>query len=144
MSTVRGITATNDWLFGRGKNDYKTNRDATAQNIKTRLQSFLGDCFFSLDSGLDWFNLLGAKNIDAITLAVRTTILNTPDVTGLFEVSVVLNRQRSLTVTYRVDTIYGQIINTQEVSNVSPGVDGALLLETGGGLLQENGGNILV
>lgn len=102
----RAIDINGDWLFGKGKNDYKQRNDAIAQDIQTRLQSFLGDCFFDTASGIDWFNLLGSKNQIALNLAISAVLLNTPDVTGILQLSVFLDVNRLLTVQYRVQTVY--------------------------------------
>lgn len=103
---VRSIDVVNDWLFGRGANDYKSKNDAIAQSIKTRLQSFLGDCFFNTAAGIDWFNLLGSKNQLALNLAISAVILNTENVTGIKQLSVSLTSDRVFSVTYRVQTTY--------------------------------------
>ena len=113
MSSVRGIDGNGDWLFGKGKNDYKRNNDAVAQNIQTRLQSFLGDCFFAIDQGIDWFNLLGAKNELALTLAVSSIILNTEDVVSIDKLNVDINpNNRNATMQYTVTTVYSTITST--------------------------------
>lgn len=103
---VRAIDSDNDWQFGKGKNDYKQNLNAVAQNIKTRLQSFLNDCFFDTTAGIDWFNLLGGKNQIALNLAINATILNTLNVTGLNQISVTLDANRVFRVQYNVQTSY--------------------------------------
>jgi hypothetical protein len=59
-----------------------------------------------VNEGVDWFNLLGSKNELSLNLAIRTTILNTPDVTGLQELLVNLSDNRIFSVTYRVTTAY--------------------------------------
>lgn len=114
---VRALDINSDWLFGKGKNDYKSGNDAIAQSISTRLKSFLGDCFFAIDQGIDWFNLLGTTNTIELKLAISTMILNTKDVTGIVEVSLSRNSNRQLTITYSVDTVYGLVNNilNQEV-----------------------------
>ena len=109
---VRGVDGNNDWLFGKGKNDYKTEKNAIAQSIATRLQCFLGDCFFALEEGIDWFDQLGGKNTIELKLLISTRILNTYGVTYLNEISVLRNRQRNLTIIYNVDTVYGIVNNT--------------------------------
>ena len=110
---VRALDSLHDWQYGKGKNDYKRNRSAVAQNIDTRLLSFLGDCFFKIDAGIDWFNLLGAKSEVAILLSINTTILSTAYVTGLQQTSLSLNENtRRLTVTYRVDTSFGELTSS--------------------------------
>lgn len=106
---VRGIDTDGDWMFGKGRNDYLKNNAAVAQNIKTRLQSFLGDCFFALNAGLDWFNLLGSKNQLALSLAVSSSILNTRDVTAIVNLTFDLSANRAATLHYSVETVYGRL-----------------------------------
>ena len=113
----RTVDTLGDWVFGKGKSDYKQSNDAVAQLIQTRLKSFLGDCFFSLGSGIDWFNLLGSKRLLELKLAISATILNTPDVTGMIELSTNLDNNRRMTIQYSVNTLYGKVagIVTHEV-----------------------------
>lgn len=103
---VRSLDGNHDWNFGKGKNDYYRNNDAVTQNIDTRLLSFKNDCFFDANAGIDWWNLLGSKNLPAIKLAVTSIILNTEGVTGLIELSVNLSDTREVEITYRVTTVY--------------------------------------
>lgn len=106
MALVRALDTNKDWMFGQGLSDYISYNQAIAQNINTRLSSFLGNCFFDLGAGIDWFNLLGSKNQVALNLAISTTILNTQQVTGILQLSVVLDSRRNLTVTYSAQTVY--------------------------------------
>lgn len=106
MALVRALDLNGDWLFGQGLSDYISYNQAIAQNINTRLSSFLGNCFFDLGAGIDWFNLLGAKDQTALNLAISTTILNTAQVTGILQLSINLSTNRNLTVTYQVQTVY--------------------------------------
>ena len=57
--SVRAIDDNRDWQFGQSKQSYKVGIEETAQMIKTRVLSFLGDCFFATQEGIDWLNLLG-------------------------------------------------------------------------------------
>jgi hypothetical protein len=111
MTKVRAVDGDNDWLFGKGLNDYYANNDAIAQNVKTRLQSFLGDCFFDIGAGLDWFNFLGSNVTDqtALNLAVSAVILNTENVTALQQLLIGLDVDRNLTIKYKAKTIYSTI-----------------------------------
>lgn len=136
---VRSITATNEWTFGRGKNNYLQRNQAIIQMIKTRLQSFLGDCFFSVEEGIDWFNLLGAKNQVALELAISSVILNTEGVTGLVSLNLVLNSARRFTLTYSVNTIYTGLGNPNTVVDVGTSY---LITEDGFILTTENGDQI--
>lgn len=105
---VRALDVLHDWTFGQGLNNYFRNNKAIVQSINTRLQCFLGDCFFDLGSGIDWFNYLGSKNSAlALNLAVSATIINTENVTALQQLSLNLNdATRVLTITYQVQTVY--------------------------------------
>ncbi len=110
---VRAIDyATNDWLFGKGANDYRQNNDAVKQNIFTRLNSVLGNCFFDLGAGVDWFNLLGSKNQTGLNLAIASTILNTPNVIQIKQISSGLNVDRQFQVNFEVLTTYSTVIGT--------------------------------
>jgi hypothetical protein len=108
---VRSIDSNNDWLFGKGKNDYKRGLNAIQQSIKTRLQEFLGDCFFAQNNGIDWFNLLGSKNQQELGLAISSVILNTEDVTRITEFDLTIDNSRNALIQYEVETIYGRSLN---------------------------------
>lgn len=97
---------TNDWTFGLGKNNYLKGNAAVAQNIKTRLQSFLGDCFFAVNEGVDWFNFLGSKDQSGLTLAISNVILKTQNVVGILQLSVNLTQNRAFSISYRVQTTF--------------------------------------
>lgn len=104
---VRALDANGDWTYGKGLNDYVTQNRAVAQNIQTRLLSFLGDCFFDLGAGIDWFTFLGGKDQLSTNLAVSAVILNTTDVTGIRQLSIVLSpTTRKLTIQYKVQTTF--------------------------------------
>lgn len=137
---VRGIDADNDWLFGKGRNDYKVRTSAIAQHIKTRLQSFLGDCFFATEEGIDWFNLLGGKNLLELELAVRAVILNTPQVTRLLSSSVELDRTtRVVSMSYSVETVYTGLTEAEIISTIT-----SFALTEDGRLMTTEDGDILV
>jgi hypothetical protein len=117
---VRAITGVGDWTFGAGKTNYLSANAAIAQLIGTRLSSFLGDCFFATNDGIDWFNLLGNKNLLALELAINATILNTEGVTGIITLSTSLdNTTRIFSAVYSVTTSFG---NVEGVVNQNLGV----------------------
>lgn len=109
--TTRKVDSNNDWTFGNGRGNYISNVQEVAQNIKTRLQSFIGDCFFSLGSGIDWFNLCGGKDLTKLRLSISTVILNTDNVTRLNEIDVNVSDDRKVTITYNVNTTFGEVSN---------------------------------
>ena len=137
---VRSLDVNGDWQFGKGRNNYLSANKAIVQNISTRLNSFLGDCFFALDAGIDWFNLLGSKNQVALELAVRAIVLNTAGVTRLVDVSVELNHNtRRITMSYTVETIYSIVNRVAPVG----GTSSYLLTEDGFILTDENGSPLI-
>ncbi len=115
--------STNDWTFGKGASNYLQGNLAVGQLIKTRVLSFLGDCFFDTTTGIDWFQFLGGKNVIQLNLAISSTILNTPNVTGIIQFNVNLNHiTRLFSVSYTVQTTYsitGDIFE-YDISNLLP------------------------
>jgi len=111
---VRALDSNGDWTFGASLNNYLSAKAAVAQMIKTNVSSFLGDCFFDLGFGIDWFTFLSSKNDQlALNLAISAVILNTENVTGILQVSSTLDREnRSFSVVYRAQTTYSVLSNT--------------------------------
>lgn len=115
---VRSLTGTGDWTFGSGRNNYKSGNSAVAQSIQTRIMSFLGDCFFATEEGIDWFNLLGGKNQSSLNLAIAKTIRNTPEVTRITQLSVTLNAERVFRVEYNAYTATGLVTDNRTFNPV--------------------------
>ena len=104
-----------DWTFGQGASNFYQNQNAVAQNIQTRLNLLLGECFFSINQGVDWLNYLSSKNQLALNLAISSTILGTANVVGLKQISAALNPiSREYIVSYDVQTTY----STETISDV--------------------------
>lgn len=105
---IRSIDGTQDWQFGQGKQNYKTNQAAIAENIQTRLMSFLNDCWFDLGAGIDWFRLLGTPGTkEEIVLTCRSKILLSYGVLRVNDVSLLIDsNKRSLTLSMNIDTIF--------------------------------------
>ena len=102
----RTLDQNNDWNFGKGSQDYATFNQAIGLNIKTRIQSWVNDCFFDMGAGIDWLNRLGSKNQrELLESDLRRIILQTADVTGLLDFQTNVN-SRSFSATYTVQTKY--------------------------------------
>lgn len=136
---VRSLDENGDWQFGKGKNDYRVNKEALPQNLASRIRSFLGDCFFALDAGIDWFGLLGSNQRVALKLAVSATILNTKDVLKINSVLINYGENRTITMSYEIDTVYG-IISSDSVLFKTNEI---LTTEEGDPLTDEDG-NVLI
>lgn len=112
---VRALDAEHDWTFGKGKNNYLSRSDAIAQDLECRLLSFLGDCFFDITAGIDWFGLLGNRNRRALELNIASVILNTAGVTALVQLSTSVDPDtRVLNISYVVNTIYTGIVSVAD------------------------------
>lgn len=131
---VRALNNDGDWTFGNGINAYLTKNNAIAQSIQTRLSTFLGECFFNVTVGVDWWNLLGYKNQSLLNLQCSTVILNTFGVTGISSFSLNLDVKRNLNCQYHVETIYpGSVVGNLFI-----------LTDEDGNILTDENGNILL
>jgi len=95
-----------------------SDKDQVLQNIKIRLLLVMGELFDNTLAGVDYFGQIFKKNADpaVIDALIQSTIKNTPEVVDLISYSSNLDRsQRSMSITFKVDTIYGQseITNTE-------------------------------
>ena len=104
---VRALDENKDWTFGAGLQNYKTDEDAISQNVKTKLNSFLGDCFFDTEEGIDWFTLWDTGRLDDLLESIQNKILSVEGITGLnsFDYELV---NRKLKVSYDVQTVFSQ------------------------------------
>lgn len=115
----RNIDTNGDWVFGKGRNSYLRGNSALMMNIKTRLLSFLNDCFFDTEAGIDWWNLLGEKDHKSILASVQRVVLRSSNVKRIVDMQYNLNRYtRKFSITLSVEFANGEIItDTVEVFN---------------------------
>lgn len=117
----RNLDSSGDWQFGNGVSNYVSADLAIGLNIKTRLLSWVGDCFFSLNAGIDWANRMGRKNQDGLLKSdLKRIILQSFGVTGLMSFSAFLSPTRQLIAQYSVNTIFSKSYEqsvTQGASN---------------------------
>lgn len=110
--SFRAIDGAGDWSFGSGRGNYFRDAAAIAANVRTRLLFWLNDCFFALEDGVDWRNLLGGKRPaaeQAIVLQCRTVIIESFGVVKIVSVtSFFATAPRRLTVNYTIDTIFSR------------------------------------
>ncbi len=104
----RNLDASGDWKFGQGLSNYINKNPAIGLNIRTRLLSWVNDCFFDQNAGIDWLNRLGSKNQRALLeLDLRRVILQSFGVTGIISFDSVLVG-RTFTANYSVQTIFSE------------------------------------
>ena len=104
---ARGLDSNHDWTFGTSKQSYVVDEAEIGQMIKTRILSFLGDCFFATQEGIDWFNLLGygANNDVLLEKSISLTILKTEGVVGVNSVDLTRSG-RGIIIKYDVKTVF--------------------------------------
>jgi hypothetical protein len=118
---IRSLTDSLDWTFGNGIQDFLFAEAAIEENIQTRLMSFLNDCFFAMQFGVDWWNLIGARNPIAqqqIIIQTRQMIIQSFGVVRINSVNATFNANtRALQVDYNIDTVYTRNVT----GSVTPG-----------------------
>ena len=111
---LRNLTVDNDWTFGSGIQNYKRDLAAIELNIKTRLKSWKGDCFYKLAEGVDYNNFLDVGTKNFLDSDIKRVILQSEGVIKITEYESNLDRDsRDFTVTVTIITIYG--VSTLEV-----------------------------
>ena len=103
---IRAIDTNGDITFGLGVQNYLTGQQAIALNIKTRILSFLNNCVWDMQSGIDWFTFLKqSANAAQVQLAVKAVILQSYGVISVNNVSVNTSG-RNISLSYNINTIY--------------------------------------
>ena len=106
---VSGLDSNRDWKFGKGRAAYKRNADAIAQNILTRLRSFLGDWYLDTETGIDWLTLLGNLGTEKrILRSVESTVMQTEGVLSIQELKIIgRDSSRGVTIRIRYTDVFG-------------------------------------
>lgn len=102
-----------DWRFGKGVNDYAQNALNVAYAVKMKILSWYGDCFFAMEDGVDWKNILGEKlSKEEADRSIKEIIQNEPEITELiyFDSEVV---DRVYHATARFKTVYNETIEVK-------------------------------
>lgn len=122
----RSLTASGDWTFGQGLSNYARNGQAIDFNIKTRLLSWVGNCFFALPDGIDWHTRLDKGQRQNLLNDLRAEILQSFGVVGINSFDFVFDaRTRALIVSYNIQTIFSPSFQSQVAAAVGLGGAGA-------------------
>lgn len=120
----RSITASNDWTFGQGIAGYLTNEAAIEANVKTTLQSWVGDCFFAQQDFVDWYHRLDYGQEKNLQTELTSVVLRCFGVVAVSSVTVSLNRStRQAIVTIKMTTIFSPSVAL--LVNLSTGLKAA-------------------
>ena len=103
----RGLDSNGDWQFGQGLQSYVSGEAAIGLNIKTRLLSFLGNCFFDMLAGINWFIYFGTPGQQQqILLSVKAVILQSYGVTKVNNVTLNELSNGSMILTFNIFDLY--------------------------------------
>lgn len=104
----RTLDEDGDWQFGAGVGNYARDNEAIGLNIKTRLLSWVNDCFFDMPAGIDWVNRLGYKDQRGLLeQELKNVILRSFGVTGLLNFDTVL-LDRRFNASYNIITVFSK------------------------------------
>ena len=107
---TRAVDSVGNWQFGNSFTNYKTDLDELKQNIITSLKSWKGDCFFDLNAGVDWYNILGSYNQDDyLKENIINIVQNIDGVININDYNATLDENRNITINLIINTVYGTI-----------------------------------
>ena len=103
----RSLDSTGDWQFGQGLESYAFGEQAIGLNIKTRILSFVGNCFFDMLAGINWLIYLGTPVKQQKTLlSIQACILQSYGVTSVNSVALNETAQGGANITFNIYDIY--------------------------------------
>ena len=120
---MRALTPAGDWTFGAGLNNYTAGQAAVEENIKTWLNSWLGNCWFALKDGVDWQNLLDVGQQQNLEDSIRQNILQCYGVVAVNSMDVFFDpMSRHISITASGQTIYSQSFQLElsQIAGVTP------------------------
>lgn len=104
---IRATTATNDWTYGKGLQDYFFNEAAIEANIKTKLLEWIGDCYWNLQAGVDWKNRLDVGQQASLAVEIKQMILQCYGVVSILKFTANFSSAtRFDSITTTLQTIY--------------------------------------
>lgn len=104
---IRNLDANGDFTFGKGLQNYLTGQAAIKEDIATYLKLWVGNCFWALQAGVNYRQLLDKNQKLNLLSAIQAAILGRFGVTGIKQLDATLNpHTRALRVSYDVATIY--------------------------------------
>ena len=107
---TRTLDSNWDFKYGKGLNDYALGSLNVAYAVKMKILSWYKDCFFAMEDGVDWKNILGNKNSkEEADISIKDIVQTEPEITELvYFDSTVEDRKYSCTIKFK--TVYGETI----------------------------------
>lgn len=109
----RALDSNWDWKFGKGIGSYSGDVQAIAYDVKSKILSWVGDCFFAMEDGIDWKNILGTKDgKEQLDTSIKQIIKDEENITDItFFESTISGRVYHCTVRFK--TIYNETIEVK-------------------------------
>jgi hypothetical protein len=104
---TRALTSEGDWTYGSGTQNYLRGEAAIEQNIVTTILSWVGDSYYALDFGVDWYNRLDVGQQENLVQEIRQVIAGCYGVVGVLSINGVFTGGTRLeTITCQIATIF--------------------------------------
>lgn len=106
----RSLSKSQDYTFGNGQANFlRDTPETVSQAVITRLRLLTGEWFLDVEEGTPYqAAVLGKQTLETASEAIRLRILGTQGLVEILEFDVSENRDaRTLTVSAKIDTIYG-------------------------------------
>ena len=107
---LRNLDKNHDWLFCHGIQDYVKEEKEIELDIITNILCWKNNCFYDLDRGIDWYNIIGNKN-KQLAHQLTSLILNINGVVQINNINYNLTEDRRINVNISLDTIYKQNVS---------------------------------
>jgi hypothetical protein len=98
---IRNVDINGDWVFGKGKNDYKKDLEALIVDLKTRIKEWKFDCFFAEQNGIDYKSFLNKGTKVFLDNDIKRVTLQTD---GVLRINTFLSEIDPDTREYSVET----------------------------------------
>lgn len=121
MTAIRDFLldpATGDLAVVNGDFAVVADAEAVPQGIQIRVKFFLGEYWLDESIGIDWLGQILIKNPNPNTVRelIRQAVADTPDVVEVVGAALVLDSERSGSITYAVRTIYSTTPRSAQVT----------------------------
>ncbi len=84
---TRALDAAGDWTYGNGQQNYLRAEAAIEQNVVTTVLSWVGDCYYALYFGVDWYNRLDVGQQQNLVQEIKQVVGNCYGVVGVLSIS---------------------------------------------------------
>lgn len=116
---IRKMTKDGDYTFGNNNfNFYQNQAEGVLQAVFTKLNLWQGDFYLYENYGVKWDQLLGSKELEAVTIELKSNILSVKGVKKITNFELDLNKDtRACNINIGISTIYGDIEGVFKLGN---------------------------